>query len=108
MTPSGGASSGANRGFQQYDPQKRLDRGGASSGGNFADEPEPATPDQLRDAIDHGETGDKVNARDPAAAPLGTDAEAGGASNLPIKTPEDAADVDQRSAALSRRPKLPT
>lgn len=36
------------------------------------------TTDQLRIRIDRGETGDKVAASDPAAAPLGTDAEAGG------------------------------
>jgi hypothetical protein len=34
---------------------------------------------QVRDRIDRGETGDKVAVGDPAAAPLGTDAEAGGA-----------------------------
>lgn len=34
--------------------------------------------DMLRDDIDRGKTGDKVNVSDPAAAPLGTDAEAGG------------------------------
>jgi hypothetical protein len=33
-----------------------------------------------RARIDRGETGDKIAADDPAAAPLGTDAEAGGAS----------------------------
>lgn len=32
----------------------------------------------LRDAIDRGRTGSKVPARDPAAAPLGTDDEAAG------------------------------
>lgn len=37
-----------------------------------------ATTAQLRRAIDSGRTGDKVAAADPAAAPLGTDAEAGG------------------------------
>lgn len=36
--------------------------------------------DQLRDAIDTGKTGDKVAHPDPAVAPLGTDAKAGGAS----------------------------
>lgn len=36
------------------------------------------TADQLRDAIDRGATGDKVDAFDPAAAPLGTDEEAAG------------------------------
>lgn len=35
---------------------------------------------QLKDAIDRGETADKVDFPDPAASPLGTDAEAGGAS----------------------------
>lgn len=33
----------------------------------------------LRHRIDRGETGDKVPASDPAAVPLGTDDEAGGA-----------------------------
>jgi hypothetical protein len=33
---------------------------------------------QVRDRIDRGETGDKIAVEDPAAAPLGTDAEAGG------------------------------
>ena len=42
-----------------------------------------ATTDQLRDAIDRGRTGSKVPARDPAAAPLGTDDEAGGAPTDP-------------------------
>ena len=32
----------------------------------------------LRDAIDRGRTGSKVPARDPSAAPLGTDDEAAG------------------------------
>lgn len=36
------------------------------------------TTDQLRDRIDSGQTGEKVAMPDPAAAPLGTDAEAGG------------------------------
>jgi hypothetical protein len=39
----------------------------------------PPTVAQLRHKIDRGATGDKVNFPDPAAAPLGTDAEAGGA-----------------------------
>jgi len=37
-----------------------------------------ATTAQLRDDIDRGRTGDKVNFSDPAAAPLGTDEEAAG------------------------------
>jgi hypothetical protein len=39
---------------------------------------EPRNVDQLRDDIDSGRTGDKVAFSDPAAAPLGTDDEAGG------------------------------
>lgn len=38
----------------------------------------PPTTDQLRMRIDSGATGEKVAGSDPAAAPLGTDAEAGG------------------------------
>ena len=43
------------------------------------------TTDQLRIAIDRGHGGDKVDAVDPAAAPLGTDDEAGGSSNTPAQ-----------------------
>jgi hypothetical protein len=49
------------------------------------DEIDPDKPientDQLRIAIDQGHGGDKVDATDPAAAPLGTDDEAGGTPN---------------------------
>lgn len=38
----------------------------------------PDTADRLRDDLDHGRGGDKVDFRDPAAAPLGTDDEAAG------------------------------
>lgn len=43
----------------------------------------PPTTDQLRRATDSGATGDKVHFPDPAAAPLGTDDEAGGFSPPP-------------------------
>jgi hypothetical protein len=39
------------------------------------------TTEQLRIAIDQGKAGDKVDVTDPAAAPLGTDDEAGGTPN---------------------------
>jgi hypothetical protein len=39
--------------------------------------------DELRDALDHGLGGDKVNFTDPAAAPLGTDDEAAGTTPTP-------------------------
>jgi hypothetical protein len=38
----------------------------------------PATIDWLRTEIDHGRARDKIAVFDPAAAPLGTDAEAAG------------------------------
>jgi hypothetical protein len=38
----------------------------------------PPTSEQIRDKIDRGAAGDKVNAFDPAAAPLGSDDEAAG------------------------------
>ena len=42
-----------------------------------------ATSEQLRHAIDRGRTGSKLPYPDPAAAPLGTDDEAGGAPTDP-------------------------
>ena len=42
-------------------------------------DPSAATSAQLKADIDAGLTGDKVGGFDPAAAPLGTDEEAGGA-----------------------------
>ena len=51
------------------------------------DTPHPsAEPDRLRARLDRGEGSDKINFPDPAAAPLGTDDEAGG---HPV-TPEQA------------------
>ncbi len=41
-------------------------------------DPDPPTVDRLRADIDRGQTAEKVAGEDPAAAPLGTDAEAGG------------------------------
>lgn len=46
--------------------------------GSGRDRPTPPTTDELRIAIDRGGQGDKVDFPDPAAAPLGTDAEAAG------------------------------
>ena len=46
-----------------------------------AQKPEaPTNWAQARGQIDRGETGDRIAVTDPAAAPLGTDTEAGGAS----------------------------
>lgn len=55
------------------------------------------TTDQLRSAIDSGRTGEKVNFPDPAAVPLGTDAEAAG------KPPT----TSERKAEARARPRAP-
>ncbi len=56
-------------------------------------DPDQATKNmsQLRAEIDAGETGDKIPFPDPAAAPLGTDDEAGGAPLRPKAIAADAA-----------------
>jgi hypothetical protein len=55
-----------------------------------------STIDQLRDDIDRGRTCDKVDAPDPAVAPLGTDEEAAG-------TPIDPSAIEAaRTVELSR------
>lgn len=59
-------------------PQGTPDRADDATPG-AADEREAATTSRLRDDIDEGRTGDKVGYPDPAASPLGTDAEAAGA-----------------------------
>jgi hypothetical protein len=55
-----------------------------------------STVEQLRDDIDHGRTCDKVDAPDPAVAPLGADEEAAG-------TPPDPSAVEAaRTLEVSR------
>ena len=44
----------------------------------MADKERAPTSDRIRKDIDRGRSGDKTDYPDPAAAPLGTDAEAGG------------------------------
>jgi hypothetical protein len=56
-----------------------------------------AAADRLRKAVDAGATQDKVDFPDPAAAPLGTDAEAAGA-------PTDAAAMEAAAARETARP----
>lgn len=58
------------------------------------------TVDQLRDRIDRGLTGEKVAMPDPAAAPLGTDAEAAG---MP-PTPQELALAAQQAPRRRPRP----
>lgn len=55
------------------------------------------TSAQLRHDIDRGATGDKTPALDPAAAPLGTDEEAGGA-------PPTSAEIAEAIATERRGP----
>lgn len=57
----------------------------------------------LRSATDRGATGDKVPVSDPAAAPLGTDAEAGGAV-APPQDPHGQAPPQTGAASEAERP----
>lgn len=59
----------------------------------------PMSWEEARSRIDRGETGDKVATSDPAAAPLGSDAEAGG-----VPTPsEDVRRSFEEEAAADRK-----
>ncbi len=60
------------------------------------------TTAQLRDDIDHGRTGDKVAASDPAVAPLGTDEEAAG-TPVPPEAVAEARRYELRHAAAPHR-----
>lgn len=66
---------------------------------------------QVRERIDRGETGDKRAVGDPAAAPLGTDAEAGGAPTAGEEITRSAAAEDAgpaaRAAAQGRTTRRP-
>lgn len=57
------------------------------------------TVDRLRHDIDRGRTGEKVDFPDPAAAPLGTDAEAAG---RPPRRDEVALELSDRSQSRKR------
>jgi hypothetical protein len=62
------------------------------------------TTEQLRIAIDQGHAGDKVDVTDPAAAPLGTDDEAGGSPNTVARVRLAAAhEVHSRPSSASQR-----
>lgn len=65
--------------------------------------PTPDNTSQLRHEIDSGKTGDKVDFVDPAAAPLGTDAEAGGKTAAPEEVARDALPAPPRSGHGMRR-----
>ena len=62
---------------------------------------EPPTSAQLRHGISSGQSGDKISNIDPAAAPLGTDDEAGG--NPPTKEQLTLAAAHE----LQKKPKPP-
>jgi hypothetical protein len=62
------------------------------------------TTDQIREQIDSGRTAEKVAMPDPAAAPLGTDAEAGGNS---ATAEELVLEQKARAAAPAHEPRLP-
>lgn len=69
---------------RRTDPGARTRTKDPGMSGRTTDPGAPVrTTDQLRDDIDHGQGGDKKGFPDPAAAPLGTDAEAAGAPPTP-------------------------
>ncbi|WP_265499777.1 hypothetical protein [Paracoccus beibuensis] len=68
-----------------------TDRGGA-----------PDNPDMLRREIDRGAAADKVDYPDPAASPLGTDAEAGGTPVTPAEAHVAASDQRRREERAGR------
>lgn len=59
-----------------------------------------------RAGIDRGKTGDKTAAPDPAAAPLGTDDEAGGPPSDPEQIAQAEETSDATRAAADRRQKM--
>ena len=65
-------------------------------------DPQPKTADRLRADIDRGLTGEKVPGSDPAAAPMGTDAEAGGA---PPTRPEIELEARSRPTPATEKPR---
>jgi len=60
------------------------------------------TTEQLRARIDRGETGEKVDFPDPAAVPLGADAEAGGHPPTVLERAMDAGRPRSRQLARPR------
>jgi hypothetical protein len=75
--------------------------------------PAPPTPpepvdnvDALRAAIDSGHTGDKVAVSDPAAAPLGTDAEAAGTPPTPGEVAQSRSHESRPGARAQMSPGL--
>ena len=64
--------------------------------------------EQARAAIDHGETGDKIAHPDPATAPLGTDAEAGGAAGAgaPAAPALDRENSSPEARAMAQAPRI--
>lgn len=62
------------------------------------------TTDRLHADIDSGRTGDKVPAPDPAAAPLGTDEEAGATASVASPWRAGRAQGADRHAAVTRQP----
>lgn len=68
--------------------------------------PRAPTSDAIRAAIDAGKGTDKVDFPDPAAAPLGTDDEAGGHPPTPEQRRMAAASELRRPTALATQQKI--
>jgi hypothetical protein len=69
---------------------------------------DPPTVDQIRESIDRGKTGDKTPGFDPAAAPLGTDAEAGGAPPTREERAMERDALERAGARPEKHPRRPT
>lgn len=83
---------------------KRASSSSPPSGHKLDPDTTIETTEQLRIAIDQGHGGDKVDASDPAAAPLGTDDEAGGTPNTTSRVRVAAAhEIRQRPSSARQR-----
>ena len=87
--------------------QAKRDQRASSSSPPAGYKLDPKTPvettEQLRIAIDQGHGASKVDATDPAAAPLGTDDEAGGTPNSTAQVRAAAAHEIQAATPSSPR-----
>jgi coenzyme F420-dependent glucose-6-phosphate dehydrogenase len=98
---SSAASSSSGLHSQEPDGAARFDQNGPAS--NIMSKM-PVTADRLRHDIDSGRAGDKIPHPDPAAAPLGTDDEAGGHSPGPQQVRAAAsAEISHAPEAVPRR-----
>jgi hypothetical protein len=84
--------------------EKRASSSSPPAGSKLHPDTPIETTEQLRIAIDQGRGGNKVDATDPAAAPLGTDDEAGGSPNTAAQVRSAAAqEIHARPSSARQR-----